>query len=70
MADFIDRIADVGSESDDEDFDDEGEPTSRKPKMNGKSGDNDDSSEEEDDDDEEAAREVCSCYATLPGFRS
>lgn len=61
MSEFIDRIADVGSESDDEDFDEDGEQVTRKARTNGRAGEDVDSSEEDDDDDdEEAAREVCS----------
>ena len=55
MAEFFDNQAELGSESDDEDFDEETGETRAK-KLNGRI---DDSSEEEEDDDEEAEREVC-----------
>jgi hypothetical protein len=54
--DFFDNIADVGSEEDDEDFDDETGQV-RPKKSNGTNG-VDDSSEEEDDDDEELLAEA------------
>jgi hypothetical protein len=55
-ANFFDNIADVGSEEEDEDFDEEtGEVRSKK--TNGANG-LDDSSEEEDEDDDERIREA------------
>ena len=59
--DLISGEADIGTESDDESFDeDTGEPKSKRKAngTNGKSAHYDDSSEEEDDDDEEAVRAV------------
>ncbi|KAF2093847.1 transcription elongation factor Spt6 [Rhizodiscina lignyota] len=60
MADaFIDRVADVGSESEDEELDEEtGEPLRRKERRKGANGVDDSSEEEDEDDDEEAARAV------------
>lgn len=59
MADaFIDQVADVGSEDEDEEFDEEtGEPVGGKQRTNGVR-DEEDSSEEDDDDDEDEARKV------------
>ncbi|KAF1965153.1 transcription elongation factor spt6 [Bimuria novae-zelandiae CBS 107.79] len=54
MADYVDNIAELGSEEDDEDFGDEAGEGRSKP--NGENG-IDDSSEEEDDDDEERIRQ-------------
>ena len=59
MADFFDTAAELGSEEEDEDFDEEtGEVITKTRKTNGKSRDMDDSSEEEEEDDEEAERAV------------
>lgn len=57
-ADFFDTAAELGSEEDDEDFDEDAEaPRTKTRRTNG--ADMDDSSEEDDDDDdEEAARQV------------
>ena len=57
--DFFDQTADVGSEEEDEDFDeDTGEVRSKK--TNGTNG-IDDSSEEEDEDDDELLKEASRC---------
>jgi transcription elongation factor SPT6 len=60
MADrFFDRVADVGSEEEDEeDFDEETGRVRSRSKANGANGGLDDSSEEEDEDDEEKIRAV------------
>ena len=59
MDDFFDKTADVGSDEEDEEFDEEtGEPVNGTRKSKTANGEMDDSSEEEDDDDEEAEREV------------
>lgn len=57
LRDLIDGSAELGSESDDQDFDgDEGEQGDEKRRSNGKLADSSD--EDEDDDDEEAAKAV------------
>ena len=59
MEDFFDRTADVGSEEEEEEFDEEtGEPIDGPRKSKAANGNLDDSSEEDDDDDEEAERAV------------
>ena len=62
---LVDDVAELGSEGDDEDFDEEtGEVRKR---SNGINGGLDDSSEEDDDDDEEEAAAVSSWTPTLQG---
>jgi transcription elongation factor SPT6 len=60
MADrFVDNVADVGSEEEDEeDFDEETGRVRSRSKANGANGELDDSSEEEDEDDEEQLAKV------------
>jgi hypothetical protein len=57
MAEFFDTTAELGSEEEDEDFDEEAGET-RKSRTNGANG-IEDSSEEEEEDDEEALQAVC-----------
>lgn len=63
MADkFVDNIAELGSEEEDEDYDEEtGEARRSKPSR--ANGELDDSSEEEDEDDEEEERRVFPRFA-------
>lgn len=59
MEDFFDRTAAVGSDEEDEEFDEEtGEPINGASRSKNQSGQMDDSSEEEEDDDEEEERRV------------
>jgi transcription elongation factor SPT6 len=57
--DFFDTAAELGSEEDDEDFDDENGPV-RPKKINGANGIEDSSEEEDEDDDELLAKVSCS----------
>jgi transcription elongation factor SPT6 len=62
---LVDDVAELGSEEDDEDFDEEtGEVRKR---SNGIKGGLDDSSEEDDDDDEEEAAAVSTWTSALQG---
>ena len=62
LRDFIQGEAELGTESDDDDFDEEtGES---KPKRNGPRRDFEDSSEEDEDEDEEEAAKVCGSSPT------
>ena len=59
MDEFFDRTADVGSDEEEEEFDEEtGEPIDRPRKSKAANGGMDDSSEEEDEDDEEEERRI------------
>ena len=62
---LVDDVAELGSEEDDEDFDEEIGEVRKRP--NGINGGLDDSSEEDDDDDEEEAAAVSSWASALQG---